>query len=286
MRTSTQRRISICQFSTFRWTFEEDVIRYATHGFKNIGIWRRKLDEDCLAAIDLLYEAKMSVSSVHWAGGFTGDGQSFSNAIEDGVEAIELASRVDAGCLIIHPGSRNGHTTSHARRLFSSALENLLPIAADYGVTLALEPVLDQLANPWSFMNQFEESIEFLQQFPSQHLGLVLDLFSFGFDSNVFELLASYVNRISLVQIADRCQANPLARLPLGAGQVPLKRWLGSLQQLGYSGSFELEVHGPSVKEIDYFSLLDQTHNFFSERSMDRLIALPSKSSRISQQTN
>ena len=28
----------------------------------------------------------MSVSSVHWAGGFTGDGRTFSDAIEDDIE--------------------------------------------------------------------------------------------------------------------------------------------------------------------------------------------------------
>ena len=126
MRMDVDPRVSICQFSTYRWSFYEDVIRYSTLGFESMGLWRQKIDDfGRSAAIDLLYENKMSVSSVHWAGGFTGDGRTFSDSIEDAIESIHLASQVDADCLIIHPGSRNGHTTSNATRLMKSALSQL-----------------------------------------------------------------------------------------------------------------------------------------------------------------
>ncbi|MDB4381179.1 sugar phosphate isomerase/epimerase, partial [Mariniblastus sp.] len=93
MRMDVDPRVSICQFSTYRWSFYEDVIRYSTHGFETMGLWRQKIDDfGRSAGIDLLYENKMSVSSVHWAGGFTGDGRTFSDAIEDAIESIHLAS--------------------------------------------------------------------------------------------------------------------------------------------------------------------------------------------------
>lgn len=284
MRLDNMRRISICQFSTFRWSFLEDVVRYATLGFDSIGIWRRKIDDfGHDAAADLLYESKLSVSSLHWAGGFTGDGQSFADAIEDAIESIQLASRLNAGCLIIHPGSRNGHTTSNANRLFRSALTHLMPIAADYGVKLAIEPIPEKRCSPWTFIESFHDSLALLDQFPERDLGLNLDLYHVGFNSEIFERLEQYVDRIALVQLADanlssyqehgdRETRNESYRIPLGQGELPLENWLTQLQQLGYTGRFELEVHGAAIESDEYYSLLESTHEFFANETIEQLV--------------
>jgi sugar phosphate isomerase/epimerase len=286
MLTDTNRRISVSQFSTFRWSFFEDIVRYAAHGIDSVGIWRRKLDDfGASSSIDLLYEMKMSVSSVNWTGGFTGDGQSFSDSIEDAIGAIQLAGRLNAGCLIVHPGARNGHTTKHAHRLLKSALSNLVPVATDYGVKLVLKPLTDNQLSPWTFIEKFDDWISILNEFSSPNLGLVLDTYHIGFDSRVFELMDQFIDRVELVQLADRnllLDRKPSSiqsgrryesyRLPLGKGQVPLEAWLGKLQSLGYRGQYELEVHGSEVEEIDYRALLDATVDYFSDQRINSLI--------------
>ena len=274
MQTDNTRRISVCQFSSFRWSFFEDVVRYSTEGFESIGVWRRKVDDfGAAAAIDLLYEMKISVSSVHWAGGFTGDGQTFAEGIEDAIEAIQLASRMNAGCLILHPGSRNGHTHRHAQRLFRSAIDTLIPISADYGVKLALEPIPGKRVTPWTFIEEFDATLRMLDRYSKQRLGMVLDLHHVGFDSRVFESLEQFVDRVELVQIADRDPDDPQARrLPLGQGQLPLDAWFSKLQRLGYAGKFELEVHGQGMEGVDYFSLLNSTQSYFETAKIKRLI--------------
>jgi sugar phosphate isomerase/epimerase len=274
MQTDNMRRISVCQISSFRWTFLEDVVRYSNEGFQSIGIWRRKVEDfGAAAAIDLLYERKLSVSSVHWAGGFTGDGQSFADGIEDAIEAIQLASRMSAGCLIIHPGSRNGHTTSHAFRLLHSAINTLIPIATDYGVKLALEPIPGNRCSPWTFIENFEDTLAILDRYSKHQLGLVLDLHHVGLQPQIFEWLDRYVDRIELVQLADReLSASQAHRLPLGEGQLPVEAWLSKLQQFGYGGQFELEVHGRAIEGMDYFWLLQETLEYFGTKKINRLI--------------
>ncbi len=37
--------MSVCEISTFRWTFDEDVDRYHELGYESMGIWRYKLHE-------------------------------------------------------------------------------------------------------------------------------------------------------------------------------------------------------------------------------------------------
>ena len=100
-------QLSVSEFSTYRWTFFQDVIKYSANGCSSIGVWRTKVEDYGLVeAVDLIHEMKLQVSSVNWAGGFTGsDGRSFIEAIDDAVDAIRLTSSLQANCLVIHPGA-------------------------------------------------------------------------------------------------------------------------------------------------------------------------------------
>ena len=131
------------QLSTYSWTFDEDVIRYSKAGYRAIGVWRSKLsDFGDERGIELLREEGVAVSNLMWAGGFTGcDGRSFEDSVTDALEAIALAARLRAECLVVYSGSRAGHTHNHARRLCYRAFERMLPDAERLGVTLAIAPV-------------------------------------------------------------------------------------------------------------------------------------------------
>ena len=285
------QRISISELSSVRWSFFQDVVRYAARGFNSLGVWRQKIDEfDELEALDLLSEMQMTVSSVHWAGGFTGhDGRSHVDAIDDALDAIHLASRLNAGCLIVHPGCRNGHTTKHAHRLFATALQTLLPVAEDYGVQLAIEPMPCPSASAWTFFRTFECSLRLLDEFCSDHLGLVLDLYHVGLNEQLFERLDSYVDRLALVQIADRDSQPHVheARRNLGTGSVPILRWLAELQQLGYQGAFEVELHGRALADQTYHSMLNHTARFFQQPTVHSLLEVSSNSNiRVRRSSN
>src|SRR5689334_4168678 len=134
--------LSINEVTTFRWSFEEDVERYAAAGVPAIGVWRQKVS-DCgeEKAAELLKSKRLKVSTLLWAGGFTGsDGRSFRESVDDGVEAVRQAARLGAASLVVYSGGRAGHTHNHARRLFRDALKELAAAAADANVVLAVEP--------------------------------------------------------------------------------------------------------------------------------------------------
>ena len=102
--------MSMNELSTYSWTFDEDVLRYAEAGYEAIGVWRSKLTdfgED--KGVELLREQQLKVSNLFWAGGFTGsDGRRYRESIEDAIEAIYLAEELAAECLVIYTGSRAG----------------------------------------------------------------------------------------------------------------------------------------------------------------------------------
>lgn len=239
--------LGISQLSSLRTSYFQDVIRSSAAGCTSIGIWRNKVDELGIEeAVDLVFEMKLNVSSLSWCGGFTGsEGGSFTMQIDDALEAIEDAAAFRAGCLLVQPGALNGHIQRHARRLLEEAFKILLPVAEDYGVRLALEPMR---ASSWTHLNGLDETVRFVEQFPKNQVGLVWDLGHLGTDSQAFERLPHLVDRIAVVQLADQRSANNRSgRCGLGQGEAPLGDWLQQFRKAGYRGPWEIEVPATSV---------------------------------------
>src|SRR5205809_555085 len=133
--------LSMNELTTYRWSFEEDVRHYRAAGYDGIGVWREKLaDYGEQRGKNLLDLSGLLVSTLSWAGGFTGsDGRSHAEAVEDALDAVRLAAQLRAGCLIVHSGARGGHTRNHVRRMFRGALEKVLAVAEPLAVTIAIE---------------------------------------------------------------------------------------------------------------------------------------------------
>lgn len=254
-------QISISEFSTYRWSFFQDILQATKRGFDGVGVWRKKAEEaDVDEAIDFLHEMEMPVSSVSWAGGFTGgDGRSHVAAIDDAKDAIDFARQVQANCLIVHPGSLNNHTNRHATRLVATALDELVPFAVDNGVRLALEPRFGASAASWTFFRHFQQTLDLIRDYDPNHVGLVLDLYHVGQRNEIYNQLGGLRDRIALVQVADR-QREPWAednRLCPGRGELPLGSWLNRLAEIGYRGFLELEIHGFEVEATPYNRLVE-----------------------------
>ena len=281
--------LSVSEFCTKRWSFFQDVLQTTTRGFDGIGIWRAKAeDEGIHESIELIHEMQLNVSSVSWVGGFTGcDGRSHKDAVADGLEAIHFARHVEAGCVIVHAGGRNNHTDNHARRLVTNALDELVETASHLGIKLALEPMQGFQACKWNFFRQFDEALEIVERYSPADVGIVLDLYHWGHDGELFRKIPKIIDRIALVQVADRQTRGHYfddenRRIP-GFGSLPLVDWLGQLDRHGYSGFCELEIHGYDVASFKYPQILDLSQNVMSNliaraESMSALEELPTRS--------
>ena len=259
-------RLSISEFSSYRWPLFQEVIRFASAGVQRIGLWRSKVDEfGYEAAADLLYEMRMKPSSLSWAGGFTGgDGTPYTLAIDDALQAVYQAHMVGADKLIVYPGSRNGHTDRHAMRLVTKGIETILPQAIDLGVKLVIEPVLSK-NNSFSFVQRPDDYLHLVHQFDGEHVGLALDLFHVGRNLEMMANFDRFADRVSLVQLADARFCNgKWIRCRLGKGVVPLRQWLKLLNYSGYSGDFEVELLGSDFADQDYLLTTRQATDYFA----------------------
>lgn len=253
-------RIAVSELTTFRWSFEEDVAQYRAAGIQAIGVWRHKLadvGEERGAAI--LHEAGLSVSSLQWAGGFTGsDGRSYEESLQDARQAIQAAALLQAGCLIVHSGARGVHTHNHARRIFRQALEKLVPLAEERGVVLALEPMCASCGGDFTFVHCLDEALEMVRRWNSPALKIALDTYHFGHHPELLAKLGTLAPHLALVQLGDSRhppQGEP-NRCPLGEGILPLRQLVQGLDDAGYRGHYEIELMGEEIEACDYRELL------------------------------
>lgn len=254
-------RISMNELTTYRWPFEEDVVQYARTGIDAIAVWRHKLsDFGEERGIELIADSGLKVSSLLWAGGFTGsDGRSHKESVEDAHDAVRLAASLGAECVIVYSGPRAGHTHNHARRLLTNALRDLLPHAGQTGITLALEPMHNQCAAEWTFLTDLEETVEFIQTFDHPQLKLAFDTYYFGGDEAVLDRLGRWVPHLGIVHLGDARQLpdGEQDRCPLGCGIVPLDRIVNTLSAAGYQGYFDIKLMGQEIESADYQQLLE-----------------------------
>ncbi len=263
MPTSWMSRMAVSELSTYRWSFEEDVFRYKEHGYQAIGVWRPKLS-DCGEAKgrELLADQKLKVSSLSWAGGFTGsDGRTFRESLHDALDAIDVAAQLEADCLIILAGSRSGHTRNHAKRLLTQALKILAEAALAVGIQLAVEPMHVGCAHEFTFLTSIPDTLDVISGIGNSNCGIVFDCYHMAQDQNAMDWLPSIVPFIRLVQLGDS-QRTPMGeqnRCLLGDGNVPLAALVQTIEQYGFEGYYEVELLGEDVEHYDYNEILSQS---------------------------
>jgi sugar phosphate isomerase/epimerase len=253
--------------TTFRWSFEEDVLNYHAAGIRAIGVWRQKLS-DCgeAKAMELLEEMGMDVSAVLWAGGFTGsDGRSYRDSLDDAAEALKTAGRLKAGSLVVYSGGRAGHTLNHAKRLIKSALSELAPQAAELGVTLAIEPMHPGCAVEWTFLTGADETVALVEELGSPAVRMVFDTYHLGQDPAIVQRIDAIAPYIGLVQLGDARQppTGEQNRCRLGEGMIPLGPIIAALKAAGYDGYYDVELLGEEIETYDYDSLLTHAKQAF-----------------------
>lgn len=262
--------VAISQLTTPRCELSRELRRLADHGFASLGLWRPKLpDAGATAAAALLGAAGVRATSLRSAGGFTGgDGRSFVESVADAVEAVQVAAELGRAAaadrppiLVLHGGSRGGHTRGHATRLLLAALEALVPAARREGVVMALEPLRAAAAPGCCFLGSLGDALDVVEICGDPHLGLALDLWQFGDDPALAGLLPRLASAAFLVRVADRCglPAPDADRLPAGHGTLPLEQVATGLARLGYRGALEFDPVGETVEVLGYEGVLRET---------------------------
>ena len=254
------------ELTTYRWSFEEDVQHYAAAGMDAMAVWRQKLsDFGEEKGIELIAECGLAVSSLLWAGGFTGsDGRSHRESVEDAHEAIRLAAQLKAPCLVVYSGPRAGHTHNHARRLLTNALKELLPHAAEAGVCLAIEPVHSRCAAQWTFLTDLGETVSLLERLRTSPAEVGVRHLLFRCRSGgdgAFDGSGCPTWALCIWAMRGTCRTANRTVVRWARGSCRSSRSSPSLVAAGYEGYFDIKLMGQEIETADYRDLLRQSRD-------------------------
>jgi sugar phosphate isomerase/epimerase len=257
------KKIAISQLTTLRWSLEQDIAAAVQRGISGIGLWRPKIDDlGVEATTEHLLNSGLRVSSLSWAGGFTGsDGRRFSDAVDDAIDAIEHASVMGAETLVVLVGGRNNHIRRHLHKTICQALAEIDAVALAHDVCLAIEPFHPGCGDEWSFLHDVRATLDIIAAVGSNNIGLVLDTYHLGMDEDVLDWLPEVIEYLQLVQLGDsrHCPLGEMNRCLLGDGRVPIPSILESLAAGGYDRWIEIEVLGQDVEPLAYDMVLDHS---------------------------
>jgi sugar phosphate isomerase/epimerase len=128
----------------------------------------------------------------------------------------------------------------------------------DYGVRLALEPMVGTGADQWTVFASPEDTLAFVGDYHPQALGLVMDMSMWPAERATGAAIAGLLPRLALVQLSDRSRESKCGfdRCLLGHGHTPCATWIRRLLDAGYNGMFEVELVGRSLEPYSYEHIL------------------------------
>lgn len=264
------RKLAVSEVTTHQWTFGEDVTHYVRAGLDGIGVWRDKLDQFGQdQGLALLENSGLQVANLVDAGYFLSKTRSQTRrAIEDVIEAIQLAQALKTDCLLIVTGDVGSfhRTLDQARQIVIGAFKELAPVAQAAGVRLAIEPI-HQRYGGYTFLHDIPATLDIVDAVGSPAVGLFFDTDHLYESPNLFKDIEIAGDRIFCVHINDMpAQPGPgIDRKVLGDGIIPLKEIFSAIDATGYQGFYDVEIMSDDVWSRDYDQLLVDLKSRFAQ---------------------
>ncbi len=195
--------------------------------------------------------AEIELWSVHGPFGKQFDASSpeesvIDSAIAGYTHAIKLASKIGAGIVVTHPGANAHYNVPKEIRLQQAAktIAALAPIAAEYGVNLAIEPLPKQEAG-----NSLEEVLWILEKVDQPNVGINFDVNHLYPPEIVPEKIRKAGSKILSVHISDQ-DGQERHWLPF-AGTLDWQEVLKALIDVGYIGPLVYETHIRNIQSCE-----------------------------------
>ncbi len=257
-------KFSVSEVTTFHQTYEQDLEIYREAGVEGIGIWEFKLegldDADALARLrDSGLKATTMIPAVLsiWPVPFPGPDDPKERTVELCAAIRRFAPFEPAVILTVtgHPGE--GVDLGEARRVYVDGMRQAARVAAEYGLTLGVEPLHRKVYATWSLVGDIPGAIELMDEIGEPNVKLLYDVYHLWDTDGVIEETVKHGSRIvPSVHICDwRAETrNDFDRALPGEGIMDLPAIFGALEAAGVVGWFDLEIFSDdgSFSDMDF----------------------------------
>jgi sugar phosphate isomerase/epimerase len=259
--------VSISEFTTQPWIFEEDVEHYARLGITMIEVCEEKLDDQryreqmaMVAGYGLTVSDVQPLVRTFGSSQMRPEPKGLSPRVSRLRTSIERLSPFAPGCpFILNTGAPEKGDIDALVKATIQELKELAGFAADHGVKLALEPLNASSMNTESAIWTIDQALEIIDAVNRDNVGLCLDFWNSWQDANVEEEISRAGDRIFVLQVSDwRTPRSSGDRLVPGDGIIPIGKLLHAVHQTGYSGACAVEIFSQDVSDSLYQADLNE----------------------------
>ncbi|MCU1573421.1 MAG: xylose isomerase [Micrococcaceae bacterium] len=254
-------RLSLNTATTKKWTLEQAIEGCVRAGIPAIAPWRDRVAEAGLErSAQRIREAGLRVSSLCRGGFLTAaDPEGQAAALADNRAAVNEAVALGTSELFLvvgglAPGEKD---IQAARQRVADRLKELVPVAADAGVRLVLEPLHPMYAADRALISTLNQALDLAAPYAPQEVGVAVDTFHVWWDPQLEASIAraGREKRLASYQVCDfnlPIAADALlSRGMMGDGVIDFATITGWVRQAGYTGDIEVEIFNQDIWDAD-----------------------------------
>lgn len=251
MPTEVEPPFGVSEFTTWPWSFEQDVENYARLGVDTIEVCEFKLDPARAAEqLACVGDAGLTISSVQprthalFPDGLRPEPHSPTERAALYRETISLFGKAAPGTTLV--AITGAAPAGNYRESYAVALREyraLADCAADHGVRIALEPLNPIYMNTDTMLCSLPDAARLVAEVDRPSFGLFVDVWHVWQDEKALEHLRACGDRIFGVHVNDWHRPRGFAdRAVIGRGEIDLPPLLRAIHQTGYRGAYTLEL--------------------------------------------
>jgi sugar phosphate isomerase/epimerase len=228
-------RLSVDAMCTYSWSFAQERALWIDMGLQYAGLLANKVAVEP-DGLDELAAAGIRISTMITGGFNLADPSSWDATRAEQRQAIDMVADHKGHSIYFITGRTARHDWNQDLDLFAEAVAPTVAHGRERGVIAAFEP---SLRTSVSFCTSLGDALDVAER---TGLGIVSDFGNNWMERDLEAKLRRTMPHIALVQIDDIDPAAAGGRVHVGNGSLPLKRWLTTILDAGYTGPFDLEV--------------------------------------------
>ena len=242
-------KLCVHTITTKPWSVEEAIDKYAEAGVGGITVWRQWLEGRKISEVgDQLRACDLEIVSLCRGGFFpSATSQGLEDAIEDNRLAIREAAELGAPMIVLVCGAVPGQALDESRKQIADGIAAALPLAEDYNIRLAIEPLHPMYADDRSAINTMASANEVCDRLDHPLVGVAADVYHIWWDPDLAEQIriTGEKNRLFAYHVCD--WMTPTTDLLndrglMGEGCIPLEEIRAMVEKAGFTGFNEVEV--------------------------------------------
>jgi sugar phosphate isomerase/epimerase len=258
-------RLCIHTITTKPWSIEEAMDRYAAAGVAGITVWRQWLADRNIESVgEQLRERNLEIVSLCRGGFFPAKtAKGLADAIGDNRLAIREAAALGAPMIVLVCGAVPGQPLTESRKQIADGIAAILPLAEEYGIRLAIEPLHPMYADDRSAINTMASANAVCDLIDHPLVGIAADVYHIWWDPDLEQQirLTGEKDRLFAFHICD--WMTPTADLLndrglMGEGCIDLRSIRAMVEATGFTGFNEVEIFSDRWWAKDQDQFLDR----------------------------